>query len=38
MDEEGNILVGLLWGTALSVPLWLAFIGWIKIISHYLLQ
>jgi hypothetical protein len=38
MNEEGNFLVGLLWGTSLSVPLWLAFIGWIKIISYYLLQ
>ena len=32
MDEQGNLLVGLLWGTSLSVPLWLAFFGWIKLV------
>jgi hypothetical protein len=36
MDEEGKILVGLIWGTSLSIPLWIAFFGWIKIILHFL--
>jgi hypothetical protein len=32
MEEEGNFLVGLIWGTSLSIPLWIAFLGWIRII------
>ena len=23
MDEQGNFLIGLMWGTSLSIPLWL---------------
>ncbi len=32
MDKQGNLLLGLLWGTSLSVPLWFAFFGWIKLV------
>jgi hypothetical protein len=28
--------LGLLWGTSLSVPLWIAFFGWIKMITKLL--
>jgi hypothetical protein len=38
MDKHGNIAFGLLWGTSLSVPLWMAFFGWIKIITHLLFR
>lgn len=34
MEENGNFSIGLLWGTSLSVPLWIAFFGWIKLIIH----
>jgi hypothetical protein len=36
MDEQGNLLVGVLWGTSLSVPLWLAFFGWVKLIMRFI--
>lgn len=36
MEERGNFLTGLLWGTSLSVPLWIAFIGWIKLMIKLL--
>ncbi|SIQ15426.1 hypothetical protein SAMN05880580_103122 [Priestia flexa] len=32
MSENGNFLLGLLWGTSLSIPLWLSFFGWIKLL------
>jgi hypothetical protein len=32
MKEEGNFTTGLFWGTTLSIPLWISFVGWIKII------
>ncbi|ETI68595.1 hypothetical protein BAVI_11824 [Neobacillus vireti LMG 21834] len=34
MKEQGNFFTGLLWGTTLSIPLWMAFFGWVKIILH----
>jgi hypothetical protein len=33
MKEDGNFVAGVYWGTLLSVPLWLAFFGWVKIIK-----
>ncbi|PGY12089.1 hypothetical protein COE25_10275 [Bacillus sp. AFS031507] len=36
MDKQGNLLIGLIWGTSLSVPLWIAFFGWIKVITHFI--
>jgi hypothetical protein len=35
MEEKGNFFAGLLWGTTLSVPLWIAFLGWIKIVIGF---
>ena len=32
MEEQENFFEGFIWGTALSIPLWLALFGWIKII------
>jgi hypothetical protein len=29
---DGDILKGLSWGIGLSIPLWLSFFGWVKII------
>lgn len=34
MEEQGNFLVGFIWGTSLSIPLWIAFLGWIKLLVH----
>ncbi|MBM7690835.1 hypothetical protein JOC77_000238 [Peribacillus deserti] len=31
-SESENFAKGLLWGTALSIPLWLAIFGWIKLL------
>ncbi|MDF2536159.1 MAG: hypothetical protein K0R18_2321 [Bacillales bacterium] len=37
MVEEGNLFTGLLWGTLLSIPLWISIVGlgrfFIKVIS-----
>lgn len=35
-ENEGNFLKGLLFGTSLSIPLWISFIGWIKLIINSL--
>ncbi|WP_332628503.1 hypothetical protein [Halalkalibacter flavus] len=29
-NNNGTIFTGLMWGTVLSIPLWLSFIGWMK--------
>lgn len=35
MEENTNQLaVGMVWGTTLSIPLWIAFFGWLKLLSH----
>jgi hypothetical protein len=36
MDVPIAFLKGLMWGTVFSVPLWLAFCGWIKIIMNFI--
>ncbi|MEW5552004.1 hypothetical protein ABGT22_19025 [Peribacillus frigoritolerans] len=36
MDVPIAFLKGLMWGTLFSVPLWLAFCGWIKIIMNFI--
>ncbi|MBA9037659.1 hypothetical protein HNP21_000748 [Bacillus aryabhattai] len=36
MIERGNFLIGLAWGTSLSIPLWIAFFGWIKLVWRLL--
>jgi hypothetical protein len=33
---RGKFLVGMFWGTALSVPLWLSFFGWIKLFVAFI--
>lgn len=33
--RKGNFVVGMFWGTALSIPLWLSFFGWIKLIATF---
>lgn len=35
--EEGNFIKGFFWAITLSIPLWLSFFGWIKIIRSFLL-
>jgi hypothetical protein len=27
---DGDVFVGLFWGIALSIPLWLSIFGWVK--------
>lgn len=34
MDVPWVFIKGLIWGTLFSVPLWLSFCGWIKIIMN----
>ncbi|MDQ0857628.1 hypothetical protein QFZ72_001107 [Bacillus sp. V2I10] len=41
-DSEGELLMqdtnffkGMIWATILSVPLWVAFFGWMKMILSY---
>jgi hypothetical protein len=31
-ENDGNFFKGLFWGATLSVPLWLSFFGWVKLI------
>jgi hypothetical protein len=33
MKEEGNIIVGLFWGTLFSIPLWISIVGWVKLLK-----
>lgn len=35
-SQDGVFSSGLLWGTLLSVPLWISFFGWMKIIITFL--
>ena len=35
MDKQENFFGGLLWGVALSIPLWIAFVGWIKLLLGF---
>jgi hypothetical protein len=38
MEENTNPLaMGMVWGTTLSIPLWIAFFGWIKLLSQLFL-
>ncbi len=32
IQEDGNIFEGLYWGTLLSIPLWISFLGWLKLL------
>ncbi len=36
MTEDHNIIKGLLWGSILSVPLWLSIFGWVKVLKALL--
>lgn len=33
--KDGNFFKGFVWACALSIPLWIAFFGWIKMISTH---
>ncbi|USK27974.1 MULTISPECIES: hypothetical protein [Metabacillus] len=33
--KDANFFKGMIWATILSVPLWVSFFGWIKIILSY---
>ncbi len=32
MEEQRNFLKGLKWGVIISIPLWISFFGWLKMI------
>lgn len=34
MEEKGDFLKGLRWGIFISIPLWISFFGWIKILKY----
>lgn len=36
MEETRNLSAGMLWGALLSIPLWMALIGWIQILADLL--
>ncbi|MDF2557921.1 MAG: hypothetical protein K0R71_1749 [Bacillales bacterium] len=36
MVEEGSLFTGLLWGTLLSIPLWISIIGWGKLVMNFI--
>lgn len=33
--ENGNFAKGMIWGVLLSIPLWLSFFGWVKML-HFI--
>lgn len=33
--QDVNFFKGMVWATVLSVPLWVSFFGWLKIIMNY---
>lgn len=35
-QEESQFFVGLTWAAVFSVPLWISFFGWIKLMRHFL--
>jgi hypothetical protein len=35
-NEEENFAKGMVWAVGLSIPLWLSFFGWIKMVSMLL--
>jgi hypothetical protein len=35
MKKEGNFIVGMYWGTLLSIPLWVSFFGWVKLVKGF---
>jgi hypothetical protein len=32
MNREGNFALGFSWAVTLSIPLWISFLGWIKLV------
>lgn len=32
--REGNFFKGIIWAAVLSIPLWIAFFGWVKLIMY----
>jgi hypothetical protein len=37
MEQEGNFGIGMVWGISLSIPLWIAFFGWVQLIKRAVL-
>lgn len=37
MEEQGDFLIGFMWGAPLSVLLWIAFFGWLKLVWNIIL-
>jgi hypothetical protein len=35
-ETESHFFQGLFWGSLLSIPLWLSFFGWVKLIIAYI--
>ncbi len=35
-DEEGNLFIGLFWGMIFSIPLWISFFGWVKLVNVFI--
>ncbi|MCM3597744.1 hypothetical protein M4D55_18405 [Metabacillus idriensis] len=33
--QDANFFKGMIWATVLSIPLWVSFFGWMKIILSY---
>ena len=33
-SNEEDFAKGLMWGTSLSIPLWIAIFGWVKLVAH----
>ncbi len=33
LQETRNLGIGMVWGTLLAIPLWMALIGWVQILA-----
>jgi hypothetical protein len=33
---EGNVIKGLMWAALFSIPLWISFFGWVKLIRSWI--
>lgn len=35
MEEQTNFFNGLKWGVIISIPLWVSFLGWLKLLINF---
>jgi hypothetical protein len=33
MNKDGSFVIGLFWGTTITIPLWISLIGWVWLLA-----